>query len=1056
MKHLMLILIILWSSLTLAQTGGIPTKYMNDAAVDLTRNGQTLFPDEVHELYTASKGKFDISTLNPIESSDLWKNKYLKTLPVEIPAINENDEVTYHSPSLSPSGIFRFVIQNTNGDRKFYTMMLSKTVHSSLLTKSLLRKIGYQVPDIKRLPQVTIKFSSETQKDIFISYLEKEAFAGAAKNWIVQDLGDKLILQDIVVMQSNNLIYNLAFGITPDMIQGRRLLSSLAVPLSIVNLSESVNSLAWSAGRINNNQVALDLNNLSEFNCTWDDGRWIARRIEKLTREDWREIVASSEVPKPVQQVMVEKLISRRNSIMKLFKIDAEQLPVTADLNDGVEIVDGKVIQANWPGYASRFSYGDPESPLSDSDMKSWIKSRAISTAMELALGQINQLPFLGTDIQAINTKKFEDHMKDAVASSVANNKPVEVPLKAWVFPTFRGNLILSRNLVTGTYLGTDNLVQLVDTVGVSLSAGLYAGTMGISTKSMRKGQDLMPINVSGGGQASYMRTYAHLRPVRNIKKSLQYPFKNVLVPMVKSDFGKDLHKAYVVAREAQDNEGYGGLSEEAKKAIGESIAKAVKPFKDAMNVGESILVTDTLVTGVSAQAGANIYGKLLSASLGLSANHLVLSRFHVHRKSDDVFHVYKDIGNKGTLGVGLSVDSLIPLVSVSFKKTAGHAKVKFYRLDLAKENPKFFKDANALRSAIVHSSTKDMDDADIKPFTLKHAFKEQNPSLNLLFWQFLKQNSSTDMVLTNPAGEERYFRRHYYGTTQGRNYQAYVNAVINNWVGLLFDKGAGLSEATGTNPGYSFKGKAKTKFLTLDQELDANGEIIEPFVSISRVWNGWSIKRKQAEELLEEIRNQYKFSFFNAPILNDTKQIMMYNVGVNILLYKNGLEHLLSLDDNRIKRIFLEHQTHDSLVINPTVADEQANEDFNDEKYTDTGVNKFLRLLKRFRKLDLKDKSFKANKNLLKALSFMESSVYLPGIVKLVGGEENIYVTARISGFREGDETAADEGTTGLSSNSLGQFGSPRVQGPVVQMQKSTDMLEGEFFINWMMQRLI
>jgi len=37
-----------------------------------------------------------------------------------------------------------------------------------------------------------------------------------------------------------------------------------------------------------------------------------------------------------------------------------------------------------------------------------------------------------------------------------------------------------------------------------------------------------------------------------------------------------------------------------------------------------------------------------------------------------------------------------------------------------------------------------------------------------------------------------------------------------------------------------------------------------------------------------------------------------------------------------------------------------------------------------------------------------------------------------------------------------LGEYGSARILGPLVQVQRTTDMLEGEFFINWMMQRLI
>lgn len=1035
MKRLSLLLFIVWSSLSIAQERGIPTKYMNDPAVDLYRNDKLLSPDEVHELHESTRGKFDISTLNPDDKSDLWKNVFVKELPEDKLPVNEMDEVTYHSPVLSPSGIFRFNIINKTGGNKFYTMMLSKTVHTSLLYKSLLRKLGYQIPDIKYLPKIVVKFKDEAEKKIFLSYLENVAWAGSPKNWVVEDLGDSLILQDLVVMNSNHLIYNLAFGITPDMIQGRRLLSSLAVPLSIVNLTESVNMLRWNAGVISNNRVSLYLDNLDEFQSTWDDARWISRRIEKLTRADWKDIVTSSNTPKAVQQIMLEKIISRRNSVMKLFKIDAEELPIEKEINNGLQLVDGKITEQNWPGYASRFAHGDPDSPLSDSDLKSWVKSRAISTAMELALSQINQLPYLGTDISKLNTEAYKKHMADAVAQSVLEQKPVEMPVKAWIFPTLRGNIIFSRNLVTGTYLGTDNLVQLVDTVGVTMSAGLYAGTMGI-------GGTVFPISASGGAQATYVRSYAHLRPVINIKKSLKYSFKNVFVPLVKMDYGKKLHEALKVTIDPE-------ASQEDREA---AVEKALTPFKDAMNVGESILVTDSLSTNGSVQAGANVYGNLLSVAAGVNAGHILLSRFHVHRKSENVFQVYKDIGHKGTIGVGLSINSLIPILSLSFKKSAGHAKVKFFSLDFNKENPNVLKNAQALRSAIVHSSVKDMEENDIRPYVLKHNFKEAIPSMSFLFWQWIKQNSSTEITVANPQGEEKYFRRHYYGMTQGRNYQAYVNSVINHWVGMLFDKAAGLSDATGTNPGYSFKGRAKTKFLTLDQELDSNGNVIEPFVTLSRSWNGWSIKRDKAEELLEDIRNQYKFQFYNAPVLKDTKKIFLYNIGVTIFFYQKGLEHLLSLDDKRIKRIFLEHQMQPSIGVNPKIDEETENEDFENEKYLDTGVSRFLRLLRRYKKLDLKNKDDRANKNFLKAISFMEKSIYLPGIVKLMGGEENIYVTSKISGFREGDE----DGDRPITSSSFGEFGSPRIFGPVIQMQKTTDMLEGEFFINWMMTRLI
>ena len=171
MKHLLSFILLLWSALALAQGAkGIPTQYMNDPAVDLTRSDKLLLPDEVHQLREESHGRFDISTLNPVEGSDLWKNVMPAKLAEDKNAVNEMDEVLYHSPVLTSSGTFRFNIQNINGDGKLYTMMLSKTVHSILLAKNLLRKIGYQIPDIKYLPLVKMKFKSEAFYKFILHY----------------------------------------------------------------------------------------------------------------------------------------------------------------------------------------------------------------------------------------------------------------------------------------------------------------------------------------------------------------------------------------------------------------------------------------------------------------------------------------------------------------------------------------------------------------------------------------------------------------------------------------------------------------------------------------------------------------------------------------------------------------------------------------------------------------------------------------------------------------------------------------------------------------------
>lgn len=1020
LKYLALLLIYVWSSLVFAQNGGIPDRYMNDPAVDLTRHDKLLFPDEVDALIQSSKGHFDISTLNPVQSSDLWKDVFVKELPEDKNPLINMDEVDYHSPVLSPSGIFRFNI--TSGDNsKLYTMMISKTVHSVLLAKSLLRKIGYQIPDIKYLSKVIIKFKNEAEKKGFVSYLENVAFAGAPKNWVVEELEDnKLLVQDLIVMDANHTIYNLAVGVTSDMIQGRRLLSSLAVPLSIVNLTESVNMLRWNAGVKNGSEIMLFHNALSEFQCTWDDARWIARRIEKLTREEWREIVASTHIPKAVQMILVEKLISRRNSVMKLFKVDAEEIKVDSKISNGVELVDGKLTQQEWPGYGSRFAYGDPDSPLADSEMKSFIKSRAISTLLDLVVSQINQIPYLGTDIQKINETKFQENIEKLIAQSVAEQKQAEIPLKSWVFPTVRGQMILARNLVTGTYLGTDNLVQLVDTVGVAVGAGAFVGTMGLPT----------PLTLYGSGEALFVRTYAHLRPVTSIEKSLKYPFKNILVPLVKREYGQKLHEA---AQTAVDPE----ASDEVKIAKAE---EALKPFKDTMDVGESILVTDSLSTVGGAKLGAG-YEKLVTASLSLSPSFQVVSRFHIHRKTEDTFQIYRDIGRVGAMSASFNLDSLIPVLELNFKKSSGKARVKFYSINLSPKNPKALKNAALLREAIVSSSTKNFEESENgKPYVIAHDFKEKTPHVNLFFWQWKWQDASTNITVQNPQGDTRYFRRSYHGMTKGRNYQAYVNAVISHWVNLLFDRKAGLSEG-GSNPGYSYKGRAENRFLTLDEEVTKEGTKLEPFAKLTRIYNGWSIDRKKAQKILDELTTRYRHEFYGAPVLNDTQRIFLYNISLNIFFYQRGIEYLLELKDSEIKRIFRENKQQKSLVINPAKIEDK-----------DTGVLKFIRFLNRFRKYEEKGNFTKANKYLLKALSQAEYKLTLKGLVALMGGEENIFVNSRIDGFREGDE----DGDKALISNSLGEFGAANVLGPVVQVQRQTEMIEGEFFIYWMMTRLI
>lgn len=58
--------------------------------------------------------------------------------------------------------------------------------------------------------------------------------------------------------------------------------------------------------------------------CTWADARWMARRIAFLGRTDLERIFAESGWPAFSQQLGVEKMLSRRNDLVKVFGLDTE------------------------------------------------------------------------------------------------------------------------------------------------------------------------------------------------------------------------------------------------------------------------------------------------------------------------------------------------------------------------------------------------------------------------------------------------------------------------------------------------------------------------------------------------------------------------------------------------------------------------------------------------------------------------------------------------------------------------------------------------------------
>ncbi|MBF0361724.1 MAG: hypothetical protein HQK49_11970 [Oligoflexia bacterium] len=1076
--------------------GLIPLEFGQRPATDLIYNGKLLSPDDAYKMVMESNGKFDLSKLNPDDTSELWNNK---KIPAPLSA-NENkidvakDEMlNYLSQVPSRQGNFRFTIEKVSrdGSKRSYTIMLNKNIHNVLLKKSLLEKIGYNVPPIKYLPKIKIKFLSYMEKELFFDNMAKETF-GDPGRWVVKykdhlrakknpddivatgngsgtgngtatgstfsdksdevsssdeddddsedDEGDpdderdptkdgplassdEVELQDVVIMEDQDHLYNLGLGYIPSsVIQGRRILNSLIIPFALVEVPESVNLFNWYAGRIVNDQVQLTYDTAEEFTTSFEDAQWMARRILSLYRKDFVDIVKSAHFPEAVGLLVVEKLISRRNQMVSLFKLEKEFniLEVDTEISSGDYLEDGKLLKEKWEGYASRFSFGDPESPLSRSEIFAFIKSKAMSTVINTAVGVANKYltseAFLGSALK----KRQEELFFKQLGEFLRTGKVVPVPLGVWAFPIFGAKLIAARNVIAGNYLGTDNVVQLADAIGFNVEAGVFLNVEGINAG--------VPLSVTSKIKGSYTRTYTHLRPIKSFKASLKYPFKNLLVPLLLKQLGHFFDDILYGEGELE------GLKPEEKQ---KQIEKIMREFKDELSVGESLLITDSVGAGLNLGVGVAAY-QVLKAQAEFGASQAIISRLHIHRKDENTIQIYRDLGNVTSLIMSLNFKAAIPVLNVSAKFSAGSARIKFYSLNInenEKENPDFLKNLQALKAVLLNNSL-ERAAAIRKPYYVKHTFLEAQFKAGIFFFQLAGLASQTEIEITHPKGAVRRFFRTVGANRRGLNFEQYTVELVNNILSDYAEFDINLNMATSANPGDTLGGKSFSQVVSFEGEIiDKYGfnsaeDVVTPFARLSKNWKGWSISRWYAEKIIEGLNNVFDTEFYPDNVLNQTKKIFLYNIGVDIYVYEKAIESMVSFDRSEIAYIFKNNRQKPGYL---------------SRKWT------FEIALSKYRKAYNKGHYRDVCTHLRTMLGVAFNSLTLDGLTELFGGKKNFLVVSRFDGFREGDE----DGDKPIFSSTVGQVAGKDMSGPLMKMMEKTGMTQSEFFAYWLLDRL-
>lgn len=1007
LKKSFLSLLLLSSSLAFAGVSLDSTQ--NSPASDLTLDGNSVL--SLYQLSKMQKEGFDLSKLNPLPS-DIWKSNYTNNNTTFDQSF---ENLNYVSSMISRLGNFRFNVEDENGEG--YIILASKKAHNTLLRASLLKKLGYRIPKIEHVPKLKINFKNAIEKKTFIEELGEATF-GSSSRWVVEESEDSLLLQDLVIMEANPSFYNLAIGAIPNpTIKGRRVLNSLLVPFALTDVPESINLFSVQPATISNNAIHFMYEDGQNFYPSLDDTKWITSKIAALSEADLFAIAEEAKLPLEVTHLLFHKLKCRRDDLVKRLSIAATPLGCTPNVSLNEKLQDGKLLPENYEGYASRFSYGDPESPLKLSEIWAYFKSKALSNIISNATGYFNE-----NYLKAFNLDEaIYNHRNEVVQENynqfIQTGELKKIPFGLWATPILNGSLITSREIMLGSYMGTDNLVQLADTVGFAVMGGVYIGVDGASFKN------------DGSVRISISRTYTHLTPMKTMKRALKEPFKNLLVSLHKRKIGHLF-----------DDLENGNNTEEKEKRL----LELLKEFKEKLTVGESFIIADNLIPEFNWRATLPI-DQLFAIQGQLALKTVALKRLHIYRKNETTLQIYRD----GALTNGAKLDvafvSGIPTVKLSWQTTVGKATIAVHSINLSEQK----KDGLALRLAALRAlfleNETELIEELSKPFKVTHHFSELKRNLSFLLWNWSWPKIADRITVTHPEGVEKEFYKYTRGMRSGTNFQDFVSESLNDLVSKEGVPDLKISISGSEDSGRTLFGSSLTRKLTYESEI-INGRLSIPYLFVNYTWNGWRKSAKKFKRLIRELKEKYKYEFYHDEILGTTKALGLYSLNFNIYFYSKGIDTLLNKNKNSVREIFMTYGE----IKNLTAMGEKSYEETHKEAL-DVQLYYFEHHRKHYFKALSKNDHKESADHLTKLFSIMEDILSIDGMLLLVGGKENIFITSRIDGFRSEDEN----GDAPIVSHTFGRVSDKFWRGPIHQVVEKSEMNESEFFANWIIGRL-
>ncbi len=1051
MKSILLITFLL-SLYANSQISRISIKPSNPPANDLIFNGEAITSKQAKKLSQS----IDLSSLDPKENGT-WVAKKLELKKSKIIPAKSVD----FKGHLTSINLFRF--SGVSDDGELRTYYLDKYLHTTILRRNFLTKLGYIFPEMAHQKKLIVNFTSENQKEQFKKKLRLDTQA-ASTRWIDSEAATALTLRDLAQIElTGKDLPNVLMGVPPqdpdDPSRGilrSRTQRAVVFAYSILDLKESANKFHWHVCR--ESDGTIELPHFYEFNnfqsADFSDLQWIGKRIKSLDRKDILEVLEKTAMPLAVQAIVYHKILSRIQSALKCINLlddkTAKKFAFKEKPSAHPYLVKGKVTKEKWydEGYATNFASPIQSGPFSES--KWYLFSLGQSLAIDNIIGLFNK-QLKAFDPSTARAKKIQEVLefnRDQFVESGDTKFLTEFPVSTWKSPVLGGDLIVSRDVIVGNYLGTDNLVQVADTFGFAVRPGIITGVEFLENVN----------NTIFRGGVNYVKTWTHIKPLTSIKTVFEENYKNIVVPLFKKDISKTLEKVKLMNDQESIQELLERLADpnvdNTEEIAGkieqkqEKINKVFKEFSAKLGTGESLLITQRIIPYLAGQTVVPIGPSNFSLKVGLQSEHIGLKRTQIYRKDASTIQIYEDKGNGFGITFSLELRNKIPIFRFEQERRKGKFGIKLFTLDLntkLEENPDIYQNLLVLNDVVKSNDTEVLEEV-APPIKVSADFSDKYNRTSFLFWKRQRFRGFTNYSIDTPSGLNGKFCTYYDSINNGFNYESFLKEIVNF---QLSERSENISWANNVwqNPDDTILGAKKIKEVTYEAQIK-NDKIHREFLNFKVGYAGWSKSEKKIIKAVEKINKNFSENLFDVKSLKKIGTHQLYDISANIFLYDQGVKNLKKITPDTLIRMAypLEKKRFERCQDYMT---QRTLKDGN--KIPTCGLlSKAIKIKKQCDKIvNTITNTQKISKCYPKFFKALYEDLEIESLLTLIG-KQNTFIQGTIDGFRTKSEVLRET----IFSNSFGQKHPKYPYGILNNVQKRVGLNSGEFTGQWLRER--